>query len=195
MGEKLTSACDLYRWQCGVIETTHPPVVVNDACQYYSWCCLRVLPRSSACEHNFSAPNQRSSHISHIKTSIQLAGRYVAYFFLIWGNPHIWSHIFDPSWKNFQLYSQKVDFFFNFSGLCSNFVTGARIAFYYVPRPLNKYTEAEPSLIFLVGRGTILKITAILAPVTKVTFFQKRWIITKVSIKEAAFFLSSSING
>ena len=121
MGEKLTSACDLYRWQCGVIETTHPPVVVNDACQYYSWCCLRVLPRSSACEHNFSAPNQRSSHISHIKTSIQLAGRYVAYFFLVWGNPHIWSHIFDPSWKSFQLYSQKVDFFFNFSGICLKF--------------------------------------------------------------------------
>ena len=110
--------CDHYRWQYVVIEATNSPVVVNDACQYYSWCCLRVRPRSSACEHNFSARNQRSSHISHIKTSIQLPGRYVAYFFLVWGNPHIWSHIFDPSWKNFQLYSQKVDFFFNFSGIC-----------------------------------------------------------------------------
>ena len=79
---------------------------------------IGVLPQSSACEHNFSAPNQRSSHISHTKTIIQLAGRYVACFFLIWRNPHIWSHIFDPSWKNFQHYSQKVDFFFNFSGIC-----------------------------------------------------------------------------
>ena len=41
-----------------------------------------------------------------------------------------------------------------------------------------KHTEAEPRWIFLVGRGTIIKISAILAPLTKVTFFQKRWIIT-----------------
>ena len=43
---------------------------------------------------------------------------------------------------------------------------------------LLKYTETEPRWIFLVGRGTMIKISAILTPVTKVTFFQERWIIT-----------------
>ena len=46
----------------------------------------------------------------------------------------------------------------------SNFVTGARIAVLL--------------WIFLVGRGITIKITAILAPVTKVTFFQERFIIS-----------------
>ena len=40
---------------------------------------------------------------------------------------------------------------------------------------------------FLVGRCTIIKITAILAPVTKDTFFQKRWIITNFTTSNLQF--------
>ena len=60
----------------------------------------------------------------------------------------------------------------------SNFVTGARMAVLLCTETTQKYTEAEPRWSFLVGRGSTIKITAILAPVTKVTFFQERWIIT-----------------
>ena len=59
----------------------------------------------------------------------------------------------------------------------SNFVTGARIAVLLCAETTQKIYRGGAEVDFFVGRGTIIKITAIVAPVTKVTFFQERWII------------------
>ena len=62
--------------------------------------------------------------------------------------------------------------------LFSNFVTGARIAVLLCTETTQKiYRGGAEVDFFSRSRYFIIKITAILAPVTKVTFFQERWII------------------
>ena len=58
------------------------------------------------------------------------------------------------------------------------FVTGARIAVLLCTETTQKIYRGGAEVDFWGSRGTIIKITAILAPVTKVTFFQERFIIS-----------------
>ena len=59
----------------------------------------------------------------------------------------------------------------------SNFVTGARIAVLLCTETTQKIYRGGAEVDFF-SRSRYYNKTAILAPVTKVTFFQERWIIT-----------------